>query len=62
MIAFVPDTRPELESELAIPCPICVAKVGERCAFITDASKYMPMSHAGRRRLAQTVKESQDAP
>lgn len=61
MIEVVPDTRPELEAELAVPCPVCVAKVGERCASLVNAAKYLPISHAGRRRLAQTVKESQQS-
>lgn len=58
-----PDTRPELEAELRIWCPDCCAKVGERCAYLTDASKYMPMSHYRRRALARavSVKESTDA-
>lgn len=51
----MPDTRPELALELTFPCTVCCARVGERCASLVDASKYLPMSHYRRRALAQAV-------
>jgi hypothetical protein len=39
--------------ELAVTCPICNAKPGERCASLVNGSRYMDAPHAHRRRLAE---------
>lgn len=45
------DIKPVNASE--ITCPDCNAKPGERCASLIDASVYLDIAHAGRRKLAQ---------
>lgn len=47
-------TEPELAAARAVPCPICLAKPGEMCASLVDASKnYETTVHSRRRELAR---------
>jgi hypothetical protein len=45
------------DKALLVACPICNAKPGEKCASLTEASKYFDIAHAGRRALAQKGSE-----
>lgn len=44
---------PEVVAAMALVCPICNAKPGEKCGSIVDASKYFEVPHAGRVELAR---------
>lgn len=47
-----PENQSEPEPELAVRCPTCASKPGERCASLITA-QYRDEVHAARRRAAK---------